>query len=82
MKVGKGHLQTWVVEALEDLGGSARLIDVSRKIWEHHEQDLRDSGELFFKWQDDMRWAAKELRTSGKLKKVEASRSGLWELAR
>jgi hypothetical protein len=82
MRVGKGQLQVWVVEALEDLGGSAPLIDVSRTIWERHEQDLRDSDELFFTWQYDMRWAANQLRTSGKLKQVKASRSGLWELAK
>ena len=80
MKVGKSHLEAWVIEALEDLGGSARLVDVSRKIWERHEQDLRDSGELFFKWQYDVRWAANQLRTSGTLKSVKASKRGLWEL--
>lgn len=58
-------LKTWVVDALKYHGGEAKLIDVAKHIWENHETDLRASGDLFYKWQYDMRWAAMVLRKEG-----------------
>ncbi|MAN98240.1 hypothetical protein [uncultured Roseovarius sp.] len=58
-------LKKWVVEALKDHGGQAALIDVAKHIWKHHEVELRASGDLFYKWQYDMRWAAMVLRKQG-----------------
>lgn len=78
--VGKTELQAWVVEALHVRGGSASLIDVCRIIWRDHEKDLRDSGDLFYTWQYDVRWAATELRKRGRLRSADVSPRGLWEL--
>lgn len=47
---------------------------------EHHEQELRDAGDLFFSWQYDLRWAAQALRNEGELKAKDGKRSGGWEL--
>lgn len=58
-------LKKWVVEALKENGGQAALIDVAKHIWMHHEKELRASGDLFYKWQYDMRWAAMVLRKQG-----------------
>lgn len=65
--VSKDKLQGWVVEALEELGGHGTALEVSRVIWKRHEADLRQSGDLFFTWQYDIRWAAQKLRGSGRL---------------
>jgi len=46
--VTKKDLQELVVEALRSMGGSVRLIDVSRFVWEHHESELREAGDLLF----------------------------------
>ncbi|HXB15653.1 MAG TPA: hypothetical protein VNV44_07885 [Solirubrobacteraceae bacterium] len=78
--VGKAELQAWVVEAIEVWGGSAALIDVCRVIWRDHETDLRDSGDLFYTWQYDVRWAATGLRKRGLLHAADVSPRGLWEL--
>jgi len=77
----KAELQTWVLEAIRELGGSARPIDVTRHIWETHETDLRQSGDLFFTWQYDLRWEAQKLRDQGVLQRKEGSRTGTWDLA-
>ena len=61
-------LKDWVYEALEANGGVASLIDVAKHIWKHHEAELRASGDLFFKWQYDMRWAATSLRKAKKMR--------------
>lgn len=77
----KESLPDWVLVALRHNGGSARIIDVSKYIWEHYESDLRASGELFYKWQYDIRWAAYQLRRTGKMKAADVSPTGVWELA-
>lgn len=69
----KDDLQEWVIDALRDLGGEAHLTAVARHIWEHHESELRTSGDLFYTWQYDMRWAAQRLQVAGRLIKLSRS---------
>lgn len=57
----------WVVEALDQLGGTAGVLEVSRQVWKNHEDALRESGDLFYTWQYDLRWAATRLRKDGRL---------------
>lgn len=76
----KDRLGQWIVEALKDKGGSGNLVDVCRHVWEHHESDLRDSGDGFFTWQYDIRWAATQLRSAGKMRGASQSLRGVWEL--
>jgi hypothetical protein len=76
----KHDLEKWVVDALTRLDGSAGLVEVCKEIWNAHEHDLRRSGDLFYTWQYDVRWAAQNLRDRGLLK--PASRPpGPWEVA-
>ena len=77
----KNDLMDWVLEALVELGGTARVVDVSKVVWRRHEHDLRASGDLFYTWQYDIRWAAQKLRDSGKLKSMSGKRSGAWQLS-
>ncbi len=77
----KHDLTDWVVDALKHLGGRGTIVDVARHIWTHHESDLRASGDLFFRWQYDMRWSANELRRRNVMKAAEVSPIGIWELA-
>ena len=69
----KADIQDWIVNALASHGGEAHLIQVAKHIWEHHEDDLRSSGDLFYTWQYDMRWSAQNLRDKGKLEKLSKS---------
>ena len=77
----KHDLQYWVKEALETLGGTGTVVEVAREIWRRHEDDLRASGDLFYTWQYDMRWAAQALRDTGQAKSTKATPKGRWELA-
>ena len=72
-------LTIWIEEALKDLGGSATVIEVAKKIWELHEGDLKET-DLFYTWQYDYRWAATKLRKDGVLKPSNGNLSGVWEL--
>jgi hypothetical protein len=75
-------LEDWVYEALCHYDGEAPLLDVAKYIWDEHEDDLRASGNLFYSWQYDMRWAAQKLRDRGKLASTDLAPRGVWVVAR
>jgi len=76
----KEELQSWILDALKKSHGSASYITIAKEIWHMRELELKKSGDLFFTWQYDMRWAANRLRRAGKLKNAEDSPRGIWEL--
>lgn len=80
MTVTRSDLMPWILSALNDLGGDAKIVQIASHIWDCHEKDLRSSGDLFFTWQYDMRWAAMKLRQVGKLAAPEATERGRWAL--
>lgn len=73
----RSDLQQWVHEALLALGPSF-VPDIAKHIWDHHEAELRKSGDLFYTWQYAMRWEAQKLQHEGKLTKK--GKGGRWEL--
>ena len=76
----KEDLQDWVIESLNLFGGKASIITICKKIWEKHEAELKKSGDLFYTWQYDVRWAAQTLRDKGILKAAKSSPKGIWIL--
>ena len=76
--VTKHDLPEWVFDALTRLNGKGTIAQICKDIWVNHEAELRASGDLFYTWQYDMRWASQLLRDQGKLRKY--GRSGTWEL--
>lgn len=76
----KADLQQWVLAAVKSNAGKATIVEVSKHIWEAHERDLRSSGDLFYTWQYDMRWAAQELRRTGMFASIPASDKRHWQL--
>lgn len=77
----RSSLKGWVIEALKANGGSATIPEVAKYIWDKHEIELRGSGELFYTWQYDMRWAANQLRAERKLQPKPRGDNGPWRLA-
>ena len=73
-------LQLWVLAALNDLDGEGSVVEIAKHIWKNHEQELRDSGDLFYRWQYEMRWAGQKLQHGGKLVKMSSPRK--WRLAK
>lgn len=74
-------LRAWVIESLRSLQGAGTIVEVCRAVWLVHEHDLRSSGDLFFTWQYDIRWAAQFLRDNGYMHSVQGDRSAPWELS-
>ena len=76
----KDDLINWLFEALVALGGRGKIVDACKHVWDKHENELRNSGDLFYTWQYDIRWAAHQLRQERRMKADALSQKGLWEL--
>lgn len=76
----RNDLVTWLKDALAARGGRGTIVELCREIWQQHEPELRLSGDLFFTWQYDVRWAAHRLREAGVMKSDGESPTGVWEL--
>ena len=76
----KTDLRDWVYQAVTDAGGKATIVEVAKHIWSKHESELRASGPLFYTWQYDMRWAAQDLRRTGRFASIPASEKRYWEI--
>lgn len=77
--IDKAQLKEWIVEALTDLGGSAHHVRVAEAVWGRHEIEIRESGDLFYTWQYDLRWAKQDLQDNGTLIAQPKPR-GTWAL--
>ena len=72
-------LQRIVSQAIAAHSGKASIVEVAQHIWGHHEAELKASGDLFFTWQYDMRWAAQRLRDAGKLSLGRRGGKNVWQ---
>lgn len=75
------RLTGWLFEALKSLDGRGSIVNICKFVWKNHKEELEDSGDLFYTWQYDIRWAAWKLRKEGKMKSEEISPKGIWELS-
>lgn len=73
-------LRDWLIESLKANNGRASIVEVCKYVWQNHEEDLRRSGDQFFTWQYDIRWAAVALREEGVMRAAQLSPRGIWEL--
>ena len=76
----RDDLQKWVLQALRANGGTGNIVQVAKYLWTHHESELRASGDMFFTWQYDMRWACTKLRERKLVQPAEDSGRGEWKL--
>lgn len=77
----KADLVGWTLEALRAIGGTGTPVQVCREVWLRHEPELRKSGDLFYTWQYDIRWAAQKLRNEGVLAKAPKGANLPWSIA-
>lgn len=76
-------------EIIKELGGRALMIDVFKSFWDKYHSELLSSGDLFYTWNYDIRWAATNLRRNGLMKQAsrrmhnnpgDSSPNGIWEI--
>ena len=74
-------LKDYTIDAIRDLGGEATHIDIARHVWRCHKNELRSSGDFFYRWQYDLRWAVTNLMRDGLIeKRGRRNRSSLFGL--
>ena len=73
-------LQLWVREALGELGGQGFIVDVTKRVWAAHENEIKQANDAFFTWQYDLRWAANQLRRAGNLDFHKDGARSVWIL--
>ena len=78
--ITKEMLPDLLYSVLKKMGGSASLLAVCKKFYSIYEVELKSSGDLFYTWQYDIRWAATTLRKSGRMKDANISPSGIGEI--
>lgn len=81
-KMKKKDLKNCVIRALRESNGKARVVQVCKYIWDNYKNELENSGDLFYTWQYDVRWAALTLRKDGIMKPAEEQRNNYWELVK
>lgn len=78
--VDEKDLKNFIIESLKEFGGKRHYIAICKWVWKNHQKRLKNSGDLFFTWQYDIRRAATDLRKEGILKQVDNYQKGVWEL--
>ena len=81
-KIDRNGIAELVTKALENLGGSAHIHDVSKELWSLlKKRGITEKDDIFYTWQYDMRWASHKLRNSGNLQKSNISNlpKGYWK---
>lgn len=74
----KQDLDRWLIEAQAATSGGS-WVDVCKYVWQHYADELKRSGDLFYTWQYDIRWAAQRLRrrtASSRVRRNSAARRG------
>src|SRR5260370_28444256 len=57
--------------------GEATIVQICKDVWEHHESELRASGDLFYTWGYDIRWAGQWLRNNDYRMPIKACKRGV-----
>lgn len=68
--ITRENLGEIVLQALQFYGGQATNLEIAIFIWENYETELKASGDIFFGWQYDARWAITKLRHAGVVETV------------
>lgn len=78
--MNKDKLPELLYSAIEDLGGKSTIVEVCKYFWEHYENELKESEDLLYTWQYDIRWAATKLRKDNRMIDASISPRGIWEI--
>ncbi len=78
--MNRDDLADILYSSIKALGGRADIVSVCKYIWANYQTELEHSGDLFFTWQYDIRWAATKLRKTKQMKTAEVSPRGIWEI--
>lgn len=76
-------------QILDELGGRAKMMDVFKSFWTKYKNVLKETDDIFYTWNYDIRWAATQLRKENRMKPAKTkenshgaleSSKGIWEI--
>jgi hypothetical protein len=73
----RNELMPMIIEALRANGGSAKIYEVCKHVWDKNNSKISAGGKMLYTWQYDIRWAANQLRRQNK---IESLPRGFWSL--
>lgn len=73
-------LPEYLFATLISIGGKGSIVEICKRFWKEHSDELEKSGDMFYTWQYDIRWAATELRKQKRIKAAGISPKGTWEI--
>lgn len=76
----KDDLPILLYKTIAQMGGKGTLLEICKEFWKQYEDELRKSGDLFYTWQYDIRWAATTLRKIGRMADTNCCDKGVWEI--
>ena len=79
--VNRQTMTNWVLGALKSLGGHGTIMQICKKVWEMHREEITGDAEMVYKWQYEIRWSGNMLRRERRLKQASESPRGIWELS-
>ena len=82
MLINRRTMTVWVEEALQELGGKGSIFEICKAVWLKHGDEITAAGDMFYKWQYEIRWAGDMLRKDGIINSAENSPRGVWQLAK
>jgi hypothetical protein len=75
--VTREDLKPIILTALGSAGKKEKIAKIAKFVWDNYETDLKASGDFFYTWQYELRWAGDQLVKEGLLDKT--SHRGMWE---
>ena len=82
MLISRTVMKAWVVEALNELGGEGSILEICKIVWERHGKEIQESGDSFYTWQYEIRWAGDILRKESTLLPSGKTKRKKWILAK
>jgi hypothetical protein len=73
-------IERLLVEAIKKLGPKATFVNINKYVWDNYENDLRNSGDLFYVWHHTMASARTKLNSSGRGGFVKQNGTTVWEI--
>jgi len=76
-------------DIIDKLGGRAQMMDIFKSFWAKYKHELKETDDMFYTWNYDIRWAATQLRKEKRMKQAETrentygnpvSPKGIWEI--
>lgn len=76
----RDDLPDLLYNVLDELGGEATAVEAVACFWTRYDEELRESGNLYYTWEFDLEKAVKDLRRDHRMMEAFYSPEDVWAL--